>query len=124
MANYNEFLNIMKKAAKEAVEAGNPVAICFGKVTGVSPLKILVEQKMTLGSQQLILTKNVTDYKVNVTIDAKTETTGAEGLPSHSHDVTGMKEMTIHNALKTGEEVVLLRMQGGQKYLVLDRIGG
>lgn len=29
-----------------------------------------------------------------------------------------------NNHLEKGEEVILLRMQGGQKYIVLDRIGG
>ena len=41
-----------------------------------------------------------------------------------STHMTLKEQMTIHNALEKGEEVVLLRMQGGQKYIVLDRIGG
>lgn len=41
-----------------------------------------------------------------------------------THDIEGTKQMTIHNHLEKGEEVILLRMQGGQKYIVLDRIGG
>ena len=40
LADYSELLNIIKKAATEAVDAGNPVAICFGKVTSSSPLQI------------------------------------------------------------------------------------
>lgn len=43
---------------------------------------------------------------------------------THTHDIEGTKQMTIHNHLEKGEEVILLRMQGGQKYIVLDRIGG
>ena len=31
---------------------------------------------------------------------------------------------SVQNALKQGEEVILFRMQGGQRYLVTDRIGG
>lgn len=30
----------------------------------------------------------------------------------------------IHNALKPGDEVILIRQQEGQKFLVLDRMGG
>lgn len=102
MPDYNELLNTMKKAATEAVEASKPVNVCFGKVTNDSPLQILVDQKMTLGSAQLVLTRNVTEFTT----------------------IEGTKQMTFHNQLEKGEEVILLRMQGGQKYIVLDRIGG
>lgn len=40
----------------------------------------------------------------------------------HSHDMIGRRKLTIHNALKTGDRVALLRKQGGQSYFILDRI--
>ena len=103
-------LNVMKEAGYKATDAKNPVNVCFGKVTSSSPIKILVEQKITLGLAQLVLTKNVTDHEVSVTIDWETTS-------------SGKKKMTIHNALQVGDEVILLRMQGGQKYIVMDRVG-
>ena len=42
------FLQVVKRAAVDAVRAMKPVEICFGQVTGISPLKILVEQKLPL----------------------------------------------------------------------------
>jgi hypothetical protein len=100
----NDLLNIVKRAAVEAVNASQPSDYCFGKVVSSKPLKISVEQKMTLGAAQLILTRNVTDFKTNVT------------------EVSEKKEITIHNALQIGDEVILLKQKGGQKYLVLDRV--
>lgn len=94
----------MKKAGANASQANAPVNVCFGKVTSASPLKILVEQKITLGSAQLVLTRHVTDYDVDVTISDKKQI------------------MTIHNALQVDDKVVLLRVQGGQKYVVMDRV--
>ena|GEM_PF-288759 len=41
---------------------------------------------------------------------------------SHSHGMSGKREMTIYNALKKGEEVILIQKQGGQQYIVLDRV--
>lgn len=41
---------------------------------------------------------------------------------AHTHDITGKKEITIHNGLAVGDEVILLKQKGGQKYLVLDRV--
>ena len=59
MLDANDLLNIVKKAAIEAVNASQPSDFCFGKVTSVKPLKISVEQKMTLGSAQLVLTETI-----------------------------------------------------------------
>lgn len=46
-----------------------------------------------------------------------------EGTTKHAHEYTGTKKVLLHYGLKQGESVLLVRMQGGQKYLVLDRIG-
>ena len=126
MLNNVDLLNAFKKAALEAVNASQPSDFCFGKVTSVKPLKISIDQKMTLGAAQLVLTRNVTDFKTEVTIDWLTETksggSGDSSFASHSHAVSGKKEMTIHNALQVGDEVILLKKKGGQKYLVYDRV--
>lgn len=50
MPNATELVKIIKKAALEAFAASKPVEVCFGRVINVSPLKISVEQKMTLES--------------------------------------------------------------------------
>ena len=122
----NDLLNIIKKAAIDAVNASQPSDFCFGKVISAKPLKISVEQKMTLGAAQLILTRNVTDFKTKVTVDWTTGTnsggSGESSFASHAHEVAGKKEMIIHNALQVGDEVILLKKKGGQKYLVLDRV--
>lgn len=41
---------------------------------------------------------------------------------THHHDIKGRKKIILHYGLKNGEKVILLRMQGGQRYLVLDRV--
>lgn len=41
---------------------------------------------------------------------------------THSHAIVGRKKVTVHNGLKKGEKVILIRMQGGQKFVVLDRM--
>lgn len=147
MRDAHDILNVIKRAALEAVNASQPSDFYFGKVTSIEPLKIAVEQKMTLGAAQLILTRNVTDYKIKVSMEWETEavedhnhyysgncsdggscsgTTDSDG--SHKHKIVGKKEektekeLTIHNALKVDDIVILLKKKGGQKYLVLDRV--
>lgn len=117
LPDYSGLVKAMKEAGANATEAKAPVKVCFGKVTSASPLKISVEQKITLGSAQLVLTRNVTDYNIDVTVDWTTDETS-----EHSHTVTNKKTMTVHNALQKGDEVILLRVQGGQKYVVMDRV--
>ena len=125
----------IKKAALDAVEASKPTTIVYGKVTSTSPLKVNVEQKLTLTDAQLVLTRNVTDYKVKVSLDHYTEDVthshtisdtytggGSASNNTHKHQVKGKKEITVHNSLVVGDTVLLLRMQGGQQYIVLDRL--
>jgi hypothetical protein len=118
----NDFLNVIKKAAMDAINTSQPSDFCFGKVTSVSPLKISIEQKMTLGSAQLVLTRNVTDYTTSATVDWLSEEKSGSSFDSHNHSIKGKKTITIHNALKIGDDVVLLKQKGGQKYLVMDRV--
>lgn len=121
-------VEIVKRAALDAVNASNPSGIYFGTVISSSPLKISVEQKMILTEKQLVLTSLVQDFSVSMTVDHKTEEkgggSGSAAYESHYHDYKGTKSFRIHLGLKSGEKVILLRVQGGQKYIVLDRIRG
>ena len=149
-------VELVKTAALEAVEAAKPVHFLFGVVLSPAPMEIQVDQKMTLYGDSLVLTRNVTDYTVRVTLSEATEaalgeidlthahgysgTTGAGGQDSHSHSyggttqeagyrdlththaVQGVKTLLIHNALKAGDRVLLARIQGGKRLVVLDRL--
>lgn len=118
MADITELTKLIKQIASDVIRAQKPVEICFGKVISASPLKINVEQKMTLEAPQLILSRHVTDYIVEMTVDHYTENESG-----HAHACKGKKKFTVHNGLAVGDEVILLRQQGGQKYLVWDRVG-
>lgn len=106
--------------------------IKFGAVVSVNPLSIMIDQKNVITAEYLVLTKAVQEYTVDITVSWTTEQNthkhgnGNQGKDTaeveHNHNIKGRKTITVHNDLTTGEKVVLLRMQGGQKYLVLDRI--
>ncbi len=51
-----------------------------------------------------------------------TDTAGKTLNLEHTHAYRDRKVFTVHNALKTGEKVILLRVQGGNQYVVLDRV--
>ena len=119
-------VELVKQAAVEAVEATKPVQYLFGKVISVSPLKIQVSAKSIYTQKMLILTRNVTDFEVDMTVSHITENrAGGSGDPafaSHNHEYKGKKKFKVHNALIVGDEVVLGRVQGGKRFVVLDRI--
>ena len=130
----NELVRLVKQAAVEAVRADAPMAVCYGTVLSPTPLKIQVDQKKILGTAQLILTDAVRDYNVEMSTIEGTgkslgphyteDESGGSGYPAfaaHKHRYQGRKKWRIHNALKKGEKVILLRCDGGQKYVVLDR---
>lgn len=130
----NELVRAVKQAAIDAVKADGPMGVCFGTVTAASPLEITTDQKLVLKEAQLILTNAVRDYTVEMTVDHVTEvishghqvvdtyTGGGSATPvDHSHPYKGRKSFRVHLGLKADEKVTMLRCDGGQKYIVLDR---
>lgn len=119
-------VEIIKQIAKETVEAGKPAAITYGEVTKINPLEIRIEQKLTLPAEFFALTKAVTDHYVDMTVNHVTGNrsggSGDAAFAGHNHDYAGKKKFLVHNGLLVGEKVILLRVQGGQRYIVLDRI--
>ena len=146
-----DLVESMKRAALDVMRNANLTAVLFGEVINDEPLQIMVEQRLTLDEEFLVLTRNVTDYDVDVTIkwvsDSALEshrhsfgarTSDSGGDPSHTHhigggstnsvdlshehEITGRKTMTVHAGLQIGEIVLLIRQEGGQKYIVVDRV--
>jgi len=93
-------LNVIKQAALDALEASQPVAIMFGTVTKINPLEVNVDQRFTIDADFLIVSESLTKYVLNI----------------------GGAEYVIRPGLQAGDRVVLIRIQGGQKYLILDKV--
>ena len=137
MGDFVALVRCIKKICKETIEAEKPSGVYYGRVTSVSPLRIQVEQGLVLDRSQLVLTRNVTNHSVDMTVNhvtnLETEHThevqdtytggGTSSPTSHLHGYTGRKRFLIHNGLVIGDRVILMRMQGGQRYVVIDRIG-
>lgn len=120
-------IEIIKQAALEAVDASNPSKVFYGKVVSTAPLAINIDQKYTVPKEFLVLTQKVTDYETTISIkEFETEENKEDAkLEKHTHPVNiENKKVTIRNALKVGESVILLQMQGGQRYIVIDKVGG
>lgn len=113
----------------------------FGTVVSVDPLKIKIDDKEPLDENWLVLSNMVKDHYVDVTVSMQTENDafmnpththpgcsgGSTGVTSdldvtHKHEIKHKIKMLQHYGLKLNEKVILLRMQGGEKYYVMDRV--
>lgn len=99
----NRLIQLIKKAAQEAVNAQKPMCFFYGIVISETPLQITIDQRLTLTEEFLDIPTYFTDHEVTI------ELNGIE------------QKYQVKNALKVGDKVTLLQQQGGQKFLILDR---
>lgn len=139
----------MKMLTTSLLESMQMADIFFGTVTKESPLEISIDQQFILTEEFLVLSNMVKDHPVDLTVSFQTENdkflikdhthpyedTQPNGQPvtkstqttpdldvTHKHEIKHKIKVIQHYGLKNGEKVILLRMQGGQRYLVLDRV--
>lgn len=116
-----DLVESIKTAAQQVMDSSQLTALLFGLVISTSPIKIQVDQKLILEKEQLFLARNVTDFQTSVSLSWRTGIGLKDEGYDHSHSVSG-GSLTVHNALKVGEKVILIRQSGGQKFIVLDRV--
>ena len=125
-----ELLDIIKRAGTKAVDAGNPVNVMIGTVTKASPLEVNVSQGFTLSEDFLIITERVTKYEQNLkhkhgyidTVPGTPPAPTPKNTEDANYDNDPLPKLTIRHGLKVGDKVVLLRVQGGQQFVVLDKV--
>lgn len=145
-ADGRAIFDLFKKIAQNIYNDGKPSDVLFGTVTSTKPLRVYINQKLTLEENQLILTNAVRDYEVKLTTkgddnEPTVQTTQAvsdghytgtatwasaspdtSGFMAHNHAYSGDKWFKVNLALKIGEKVILLQCAGAQQYVILDRV--
>lgn len=136
---YSDLIRLIKQTAKDCIENDNPMVVQTGTVIQESPLHIQCDDRDIHKQEKgdLLLTHLVRDYEVDITVKHSTDSIfGAwdtshdhsgkvpkTPIPiDHEHEYTGRKKIIMHLGLKVGEKVLLLRENGGQRYIVLDRV--
>lgn len=90
-------LDIIRKASLGAVSNTNPMAVVYGTVINIAPLEINIDQRFTLPASVLVIPETI----------------------SKLSSETGNGTQT---GLQLNDRVLMLRVQGGQSYVVLDRL--
>lgn len=96
-----KLINIMRKAGKTPDD--ERTALVFGVVTGVSPLKIKIDNRFEVDETFLLLSRSVKEYKVE------------QPLP--------LQNNVLWRGLEKDDSVILLRLNNGQLFYVLERVG-
>lgn len=127
-------LETMKRAALAAFEASNPVNIIYGTVIKSKPIEIEIHKDLVLTEEFLDIAEHLTRHERIVTIEHVEMTerelgdkkeidyldTDDKAYPATTYKHRFVK-LIFEDGLKKDEKVVIIRMQGGHKFLVFDR---
>lgn len=102
-----------------------------GTVISAEPLKIQIanDSKLIISGQVTVVPKHLTDYETEADIECMTETSidsETNLAAGHAHKLEKFNiykaKITVHNALKKGDIIDVLALDGGKKYYILDRV--
>lgn len=133
-----EFKDILQQLTQESMKSAQLTDLQIGTVTSASPLEITVSTSMApLQASVLYLTVNVVEKKIPVLQHNHaihdTYTGGGESEDNlMQSDIICYENGTalpvqngyiiLNRALEVGDIVLLLRVQNGQKFVVLSRV--
>lgn len=91
-----EFVSLIKQASLEVQNQNKPVNVMIGTVINTIPLQIQVSQKLVLNKAQLILSRNVTEYNIEMTVSHDTEGYKKIIDATHNHGTAEFDAQTGH----------------------------
>lgn len=129
----NNLLQIIKKAALDAVINTNPANMVFGVVESINPLKVRLDQFLTLDQAFLIIpdiflgkeiTVSFTDCDTHIKYYIEPEEEGDDPIEVQMDVQASGDKLTfnIQDELKENDKLALLQLQGGQKYFILSKV--
>lgn len=100
-----DLLKAIKQISVDAVQAGKPTDIRYGVVTSAEPLRVRVSATFILPETVIIVPEHI-KYVQGVT-----------------DPITGITPIVLSegSGLSEGDKVILIREQGGGKYIVIGR---
>lgn len=129
MNHTQQLLNTLKTINRDMQASAQGMSIVFGEVINDNPLEIQVEQKLILDESFLILTSAVREKKMNIqhkhSYEDKSDTSTSTRITDFAESTQSgvvFDEYEIIPALKIKDKVILIRMEGGQQFIVLDKV--
>lgn len=123
MSNYSRLVNLIKQAGAGAVAADNPLAVYVGSVSAINPLAVTVDQRFTLPEDFLIIPESLTHYEISMRHNhSYTDSSDSGSTTRMTEPALPEEPLIIRRGLEIGDKLIMLRVQGGQQYVVLDRV--
>ena len=135
-----ELKDVLQQMMQESQRAGQPTDLRIGTVTRADPLEITINTQMApLRAPVLLLTEAVVEKKIPVVQHAHTVTVqdtytggGSAACSTELGNIVCYENgeplpvedgyIILNRALAAGDEVILLRVQNGQRFIVLSRV--
>lgn len=133
-----ELRDVLQQMIQENTRAGQPTDLRIGTVTKADPLEITINTQMApLRAGVLLLTECVVEKKIPILQHTHeihdTATGGGDCEPALLESQIICREfgktlpvengyIILNRALAVGDEVILLRVQNGQRFIVLSRV--
>jgi hypothetical protein len=105
-------IETIKKASVNVIGASNPLDVQFGTIVD-DDLTIQIDQKSILPREFFIVPEQMTRYVVDLTHNH----TYSEGTTINS-----LGALVIREGLNKGDSVILLRIEQGSRFLILDKV--
>lgn len=113
-----ELIEVLNQIIQKNMNASQLAELCIGTVTSAAPLEITINTAMAPLRESVLY---LTDAVVAKTISASdgivlTGTKNGAALPNSG------STLTLNSALAVGDKVLLLRVQKGQKFVILSKV--
>lgn len=126
-----ELKDIINYMIENNVRSSQPTDYCTGTVTSTSPLEISINSAMApIKSGLLILTANVIEKKIpilkhiHIISDGSTCMSALDDIVCYENGEALPVEngyIILNRALEVGDKVIMVKVQHGQKFIVLSR---
>lgn len=126
-----ELIDALHQISQQSQKAMQPTELVIGTVTSISPLEITSNTAMApLREAVLHLTANVVEKKIPILQHTHTTPEGTTGsaLDSIACIENGQAlpvengYIILNRALEVGDKVLMMKVQHGQKFVVLSRV--
>lgn len=114
-------LEVIKSAGMQAVDASYPVQISLGTVESINPISVRVDQQTVLPKEFLIVPERLTRYEIDLTHTHQYQDRNGS-IDSTRTTEQSLYPIVIRAGLQVGESVILLRVQGGNDFIILDKV--
>lgn len=106
-------LELIKQASVNAINASNPLNIEFGTVIDAENITIKIDQRRILPKEFFIVPESLTRYELTIKNNNIAEESSVDSQ---------LEKLVIREGLKVGDAVILLRIESGARYLILDKV--